>query len=45
MDIHFTQIENDLMTLFIMLKSPHSTEFRSQLEDWIQLLQELGKDF
>lgn len=45
MKIHYTQTENDLMTLSIMLKSPHSTEFRLQVEDWMQSLQELGKDF
>ncbi|XP_053191724.1 dynein heavy chain domain-containing protein 1-like [Scomber japonicus] len=43
MEIHFNQTENDLMTLSIMLKSPHSIEFRSQVEDWMQLLKELEK--
>ncbi|XP_067441454.1 dynein heavy chain domain-containing protein 1 isoform X1 [Thunnus thynnus] len=41
--IHFAQTENDLMSLSIILKSSHSTEFRLQVEDWIQSLQELGK--
>ena len=44
-EIHLAQTENDLMSLSIILKSSHSTEFRLQVEDWIQLLQELGKDF
>lgn len=43
LEIHFAEIENDLMTLSIMLKSPHSVEFRLQMEDWVQSLQDLGK--
>ncbi|XP_076585176.1 dynein heavy chain domain-containing protein 1 [Chaetodon auriga] len=43
LEIHFAEIENDLMTLSTMLKSPHSVEFRLQIEDWVQSLQDLGK--
>lgn len=43
LEICFAEIENDLMTLSIMLKSPHSVEFRQQMEDWAQSLQDLGK--
>ncbi len=43
LEMHFAEIENDLMTLSIMLKSPHSVEFRLQMEDWAQSLQDLGK--
>lgn len=42
LEIHFPEIENDLMTLSVMLKSPHSVEFRQQMEDWVQSLQDLG---
>uniref|UniRef100_A0AAQ5XW98 AAA+ ATPase domain-containing protein n=1 Tax=Amphiprion ocellaris TaxID=80972 RepID=A0AAQ5XW98_AMPOC len=35
------ETENDLMTLSTILKSPHSTDFRLQLEDWIESLQKL----
>lgn len=43
LEIQFAEIENDLMTLSIMLKSPHSVELRLQMEDWAQSLQDLGK--
>ncbi|XP_044043043.1 dynein heavy chain domain-containing protein 1 isoform X2 [Siniperca chuatsi] len=43
LEIHFAEIDNDLMTLSTMLKSPHSVEFRLQMEDWVQSLQDLGK--
>ncbi|XP_053275768.1 dynein heavy chain domain-containing protein 1 isoform X2 [Pleuronectes platessa] len=41
LEIHFAEIENDLLTLSIMLKSPHSLDFRQQLEEWMQSLQDL----
>ncbi|XP_026158699.1 dynein heavy chain domain-containing protein 1 isoform X2 [Mastacembelus armatus] len=41
LDIHFAEIENDLMTLTTMLKSPYSTKVRLQMEDWVQSLQDL----
>lgn len=43
LEIHFAEIENDLMTLSAMMRSPHSVEFRLQMEDWFQLLQDLGR--
>ncbi|XP_070834922.1 dynein heavy chain domain-containing protein 1 [Chaetodon trifascialis] len=43
LETHFAETENDLMTLSTMLKSPHSAEFRLQMEDWVQSLQDLGK--
>lgn len=43
LEIHFAEIENDLMTLSVMLKSPHTVEFTQQMEDWAQSLQDLGK--
>lgn len=43
LEIHFAEIENDLMVLSTMLKSPHSVEFRLQMEEWVQSLQDLGK--
>ena len=43
LDIHLAETENDLMTLSIMLKSPHSVELRLQMEDWVQSLKDLGK--
>lgn len=43
LEILFAEIENDLMALSAMLKSPYSFEFRWQMEDWVQSLQELGK--
>ncbi|XP_031144859.1 dynein heavy chain domain-containing protein 1 [Sander lucioperca] len=43
LEIHFAEIESDLMALSTMLKSPHSVEFRLQIEDWVQSLQDLGK--
>lgn len=39
----FAEIDNDLITLSIMMKSPVSVEFRLQLDDWVQSLRELGK--
>lgn len=41
--VYFAEIENSLMMLSTMLKSPYSVEFRLPLEHWIQTLQELGK--
>nr|XP_020441880.1 dynein heavy chain domain-containing protein 1-like [Monopterus albus] len=41
LEIHLAEIENDLMTLSTMLKSPHSVEVRLQMEEWVQSLQEL----
>ncbi|XP_069387019.1 dynein heavy chain domain-containing protein 1 isoform X2 [Paralichthys olivaceus] len=38
---HFAEIENDLMALSIMLKSPYSFDFRQQIEEWKQSLQDL----
>lgn len=43
LEIHYAEIENDLMTLSLMLKSPHSVEFRLQMENLVQSLQDLGK--
>ncbi|XP_010785665.1 dynein heavy chain domain-containing protein 1 [Notothenia coriiceps] len=43
LEIHFAEIENDLMTLSTMLKSPHSVEFRLQNEHLFQSLHDLGK--
>ncbi|KAL7403667.1 hypothetical protein ABVT39_003475 [Epinephelus coioides] len=43
LEMHFAEIENDLMALSIMLESPHSVECRVQMEDWVQSLQDLGK--
>lgn len=43
LEILFAEIENDLMSLSTMLKSPYSFEFRWQMQDWVQSLQELGK--
>uniref|UniRef100_A0A8C6KV71 Si:dkey-11m19.5 n=1 Tax=Nothobranchius furzeri TaxID=105023 RepID=A0A8C6KV71_NOTFU len=37
------EVDNDLITLSIMLKSPQSVEFRLQLEECDQSLQELAK--
>lgn len=34
--------EDSIMTLSTMLASPHSIEFRKEVEHWVQLLQELG---
>ncbi|XP_034083294.1 dynein heavy chain domain-containing protein 1-like, partial [Gymnodraco acuticeps] len=43
LEIHFAEIENDLMTLSTMLKSPHSVDFRLQNEHLFQSLHDLGK--
>ncbi|KAM3623253.1 uncharacterized protein V6R79_009073 [Siganus canaliculatus] len=45
LELHIAETENDLMTLFIMLKSHHSLDehFRLEMEDWVQSLQDLGK--
>ncbi|XP_042341799.1 dynein heavy chain domain-containing protein 1 [Plectropomus leopardus] len=43
LEILFAETENDLMALSIMLESPHSSESRQQMEDWLQILQDLGK--
>ncbi|XP_008294462.1 dynein heavy chain domain-containing protein 1 [Stegastes partitus] len=41
LDVLLVETENDVMTLSTMLTSPHSAEFRLQLEDWIKSLQKL----
>ncbi|XP_065818747.1 dynein heavy chain domain-containing protein 1-like [Labrus bergylta] len=41
--LHIAEIENDLMTLSTMLKSPHAVECKRQMEEWMQSLQDLGK--
>ncbi|XP_051802066.1 dynein heavy chain domain-containing protein 1 isoform X2 [Acanthochromis polyacanthus] len=41
LEILLFETENDLMTLSTILKSPHSTDFRLQLEDWTESLQKL----
>ncbi|XP_018537954.1 dynein heavy chain domain-containing protein 1 [Lates calcarifer] len=43
LEIHFAEIENDLMTLSTMLKSPYTFEFRQEMEDWMQSLLDLEK--
>lgn len=43
LETYCAEIENDRMTLSAILKSPHSIEFRLQLDDWIHSLRELGK--
>ncbi|XP_059188998.1 dynein heavy chain domain-containing protein 1 isoform X2 [Centropristis striata] len=43
LEIYFAEIENDLMALSPMLKSPHSVEFRLQIKDWMQSLKDLEK--
>ncbi|XP_037619572.1 dynein heavy chain domain-containing protein 1 isoform X1 [Sebastes umbrosus] len=43
LEIHFAEIESDLIALSTMLKSPHSAEFRLQMDDWMKSLQDLGK--
>lgn len=45
LDTNLAEIENDLMTLSIMLKSPHSVDVRLQVESWVKSLQELGRFF
>nr|XP_043885125.1 dynein heavy chain domain-containing protein 1 [Solea senegalensis] len=40
---HFAELEDDLMTLASMLKSPRCPEFRQQMEEWVQSLQDLEK--
>ncbi|XP_068177150.1 dynein heavy chain domain-containing protein 1 [Antennarius striatus] len=42
LDVHLTEVENDLMALSTVLKSPHSVDARLEMEDWVQSLQELG---
>lgn len=39
----FSEIETDSMTMTNMHSSRHSVDFRSQVEEWMHLLQELGK--
>lgn len=43
LEMHLAEIENDLMTLSFMLKSPHSVPFRLQMENMVQSLKDLGK--
>ncbi|XP_077574408.1 dynein heavy chain domain-containing protein 1 [Stigmatopora nigra] len=39
----FSDIEKDLRTMIYMHRSRHSVDFRMQVEEWIHLLQELGR--
>lgn len=43
LETHLADLEGDLMTLFAMRRSSHSAEFRLQVEEWVQSLQNLGK--
>ncbi|XP_071359544.1 dynein heavy chain domain-containing protein 1 isoform X2 [Trachinotus anak] len=43
LEMLFAEIEHDLMILSTMLKSPYSYEFRQQMQDWVQSLQDLEK--
>ncbi|XP_054635114.1 dynein heavy chain domain-containing protein 1-like isoform X3 [Dunckerocampus dactyliophorus] len=43
LEIIFTDIEHDLMTLTNMQKSRHSADFRLQVEEWMHSLQDLEK--
>lgn len=42
LEANFAEIENDLITLSIILKSPHSTDITLQIESWMNSLIELG---
>lgn len=42
LEANFAEIENDLITLSIMLKSPHSVDITLQIESWMKSLNELG---
>lgn len=42
LEANFAEIENDLITLSIMLKSPHSMDITLQIEGWMRSLNELG---
>lgn len=42
LEANFAEIENDLITLSIMLKSPHSVDITLQIESWMRSLNELG---
>ncbi|XP_041640066.1 dynein heavy chain domain-containing protein 1 [Cheilinus undulatus] len=42
LDLHSAEIDNDMMTLSTMVKSPHAVDFKQQMEEWMQSLQELG---
>ncbi|XP_057698578.1 dynein heavy chain domain-containing protein 1-like isoform X7 [Corythoichthys intestinalis] len=39
----FSEIEKDVMTMTYMHRSRHSVDFRMEVEEWIHLLQELGR--
>ncbi|XP_053710883.1 dynein heavy chain domain-containing protein 1 isoform X1 [Synchiropus splendidus] len=41
LDVLIVEVDHDLMTLSTILESPHSADIRSEVEDWIRLLQEL----
>lgn len=40
---HLGRIQSDLMSLSVMLASPHSVDLRPQMEDWLKSLHDLGK--
>lgn len=42
LETNFAEIENDLITLSIMLKSPHSVDITVRIESWMKSLNELG---
>ncbi|XP_028316890.1 dynein heavy chain domain-containing protein 1 [Gouania willdenowi] len=41
LELCLADVEGDLMTLSIMLNSPHSMDFRLQLNSWIEILRDL----
>ncbi|XP_067352664.1 dynein heavy chain domain-containing protein 1-like isoform X2 [Channa argus] len=43
LEIYCADVEHDLMTLYTMSKSPYSVEFRPQMEDWVQSLQDIER--
>ncbi|XP_029900968.1 dynein heavy chain domain-containing protein 1 [Myripristis murdjan] len=43
LEMLLVETEDSLMTLKNMMISPYSSEFRSEVENWMQLLQELDK--
>ncbi|XP_034543495.1 dynein heavy chain domain-containing protein 1 [Notolabrus celidotus] len=43
LELLFAEIDNDLMTLSTMFKSPHVVEIKKQIKDWMQTLQHLGR--
>lgn len=42
LEANFDEIENDSITLSIILKSPHSSDIRLQIESWMNSLKEVG---